>query len=510
MHIFSLFALSLVITCTFAVPISTTDTTIASGTGRLSWNSDSTINPTSVPSFTRKINLLINTQDQFWASPVIYDDLVVLAALSNNVYLIDANTGVVKKRVFLDIPFNAKNDIPENCNDINNPFTGVLSTPVIDTSTRIVYLTSKTYKAGTKSGLKNAIWKLHALSLDTLAEQPNFPIVLSGVSNGVTFNAGLELQRTGMLLMDGKIIFGFGSYCDVGNYHGWVFAIDKVTRRQQSYALASGSGQHGGGVWMAGMGASSTVSGSFYVSSGNGFGIPTLTPTPGRKAATMPLADSLIRFSTSSLIPQDFFTPNDTATLDAGDVDFGSGGNVLLPSQFGTSEHPNLIISAAKDGFVYVTDANDLGGFDGGAGLTNNIIQKLNVGNGGAANGIWGTPAVSPNDLMIYVASKDRPLQAFKWNGSQFVFSGATLDSLPFGMGSPLVTTTGTAVGTATVWVNDLGNTRLVAFNGIPDGSSTLQERLSIGCNVCKFSTPVAYKGRVYVGTCDGRFNVFG
>ena len=52
--------------------------------------------------------------------------------------------------------------------------------------------------------------------------------LLSGTAQnapGQTFDATTELQRPGLLLMDGVVYAGFGGHCDIAPYQGWVFGV---------------------------------------------------------------------------------------------------------------------------------------------------------------------------------------------------------------------------------------------------------------------------------------------
>jgi hypothetical protein len=55
----------------------------------------------------------------------------------------------------------------------------------------------------------------------------------------------------------------------------------------------------------------------------------------------------------------DSFTPHEQATMNANDLDLGSGGTILLPDQTGV--HPHLALSAGKNGTIYVVDRDNMG-----------------------------------------------------------------------------------------------------------------------------------------------------
>ena len=92
---------------------------------------------------------------------------------------------------------------------------GVTGTPVVDTSDNTEYFLSKTYVSGSSGP---AEYLMHALSVTTGAERPNFPVLISGVASNdphQTFDATYQLQRPGLLLMNGVVYAAFGSHCDM-------------------------------------------------------------------------------------------------------------------------------------------------------------------------------------------------------------------------------------------------------------------------------------------------------
>ena len=69
--------------------------------------------------------------------------------------------------------------------------------------------------------------------------------------------------------MNGTIYVAFASHCDLGPYHGWLFAYDETTLAQKSVYIATPNGGLGG-FWMSGAGVAADSSGNIYIPSGNG------------------------------------------------------------------------------------------------------------------------------------------------------------------------------------------------------------------------------------------------
>ncbi len=404
------------------------------------------------------------------------------------------------------------------CSDLV-PWRGSTATPVIDSSTNTVYLTHKTYDAN-----GNAVWYMDALDIATGNELQGWPVQLSGTADndaGLTFNAQDEDQRPGLLLMNGVIYAGFGSICDTYPFDGWVFGVS-TTSGQITARWASVTSGTGGGVWQSGVGLSSDGPGSILISTGNG-GAPSVA-APGSSPPSS-CGECIIRLDVQpngSLKPVDFFAPFDAAQLDQFDADFGSGGVVVLPDQyFGTSSVPHLAIAVGKEGYVYLLNRDDLGGYEQGPGGGDAVVQRL-----GAFGGVWGRPGVWPGDGgYVYIPTEccqsgGGQLDVYQYgqdaSGDPSLAQVATSsDVFGFGSGSPVITSDGTTSGSALVWIIWAANRQgqggqLRAYDPVPvNGHPVLRWSASIG-NATNYSIPGVGAGRLYVGTRDGDVLAFG
>lgn len=92
------------------------------------------------------------------AKPLVYTDdttekqVLIVAASSNRVYVLDAETGTLLKSRQLRKPYSEP-DLP--CGDLI-PETGVLGTPVIDKETGTLYLFAKGYPSNETTGPFNS------------------------------------------------------------------------------------------------------------------------------------------------------------------------------------------------------------------------------------------------------------------------------------------------------------------------------------------------------------------
>ncbi|MDX6717527.1 MAG: hypothetical protein QOH30_4085, partial [Baekduia sp.] len=280
---------------------------------------------------------------QVYAQPLVSAGHVLVATQRNQVSSFDAESGATRwsRKLLHPTPFNP---LDVSCSDLL-PDIGVTSTPVIDPATNTMYLTHKTYASGSSGA---ALYWLDALDVTTGVDRPGFPVQLQGAADnlpGVTFDAKYELQRPGLLLMNGVVYLGFGGHCDQGNYRGWVFGVKTDGTIKARWAAAYG----GAGIWQAGSGLMSDGPGRIYVSTGNGGSPIAPQATPGDV-----FGESVVRLAVQAdgtLNAMDFFAPYDAADLDLYDADFASGGVTSLRDDvFGTPQFPHVAVAVGKAG----------------------------------------------------------------------------------------------------------------------------------------------------------------
>ena len=99
---------------------------------------------------------------------------------------------------------------------------------------------------------------------------------------------------------------------------------------------------------------------------------------------------TLLRLAPKTLQVLDYFTPANLEELNANDLDYGSGGTLGF-----TFRNRDLIVSAGKDGTVYLLDAKSLGGADHRTPMFS--IKAGNDELSYASMGVWGAPATFVN-----------------------------------------------------------------------------------------------------------------
>jgi hypothetical protein len=87
------------------------------------------------------------------------------------------------------------------------------------------------------------------------------------------------------------------------------------------------------------------------------------------------IQESVVKVSPNLTGVLDLFTPSNQSSLDQGDVDFGSGGVLILPDQSGST--PHLAVAAGKDGSMYFMNEDNLGGY---STQGNNVLGTYNAG----------------------------------------------------------------------------------------------------------------------------------
>jgi len=388
------------------------------------------------------------------------------------------------------------------------PTIGATATPVIDVSKNVLFTV-----AMTKDTLGHYHHRLHALDLTTGAElfggpqevHATYPGTGDGSSGGtVTLDPGQYKSRPGLLLLNGVVYTSWGSHCDAGPYGGWLIGYNESTLAQTSVLDLIPNGSEGG-IWMSGAAPAADANGNIFLLTGNGTFDTTLSngfPSKGD------YGNAFVKISTSAgkLTVADYFTMDNTRSESGSDIDFGSGGLVLLPPLTNQTGHPvSLGVGAGKDGNIYVVNQANMGKFSKTA---DNIYQQMT---GAVPGGVWSSPAWFNGQL--YYGDVGDNLQAFRFsNGS---FTSASLS--PTGFGYPGTTPSISANGTSNgiVWAAENASPAVLhAYDAsnlgteLYNSSQAANGRDQFGSGN-KFVVPTIAAGKVYVGTTTG-VGVFG
>jgi len=397
-----------------------------------------------------------------------------------------------------------------------SPVLGITGTPVIDPASNTLFVVAESENTNTST----YIHRLHAISIitggDTMPPRviaASVPGSGSGATGGMlSFGPSHNLQRAGLLLLNGNVYIAWGSNDDKPIYHGWVMAYAESNLQQMAAAsfTPDGSASEGleGGVWMTGAAPAADSSGNIYLSVGNGTFDDTANAVPP-VAPNDDFGDSALKLS-SALAISDFFTPINQASLNENDVDVGSTAVVLLPDLAGSSP-THLMYCAGKDGFIYLMNRDSLGRYQASNG---GVVQYFKLSADTSGNGFRGSPAFFNNTL--YGAGDSDPLMAVSFNSATRQFATTPSfrsNEIYLGLGAtPSISAQGATNGI--VWVIDDGGEIAVlraynAANLVKLYDSSFQGARDTAGPVVKFSVPTVANGKVYIGTQTG-LDVYG
>ncbi len=407
---------------------------------------------------------------------------------------------------------------------------GVMGTPVIDLTTNTMYLVSgeEAYAATQQTGKTTYVFRLHALDITTGAEKFGGPVNIQasvpGTGNGsvagtLTFDPLFQIQRPGLLLLNGVVYLAFASENDAGPWHGWLFSYSAATLNKIDAFCTTPNGV-GGGIWMGGAGLAAEVNntakpyGRMFVATGNGT-FAASQPYTRQMEYGMSLLN--LDLSNGKFTVEDEFTPFNQASLDAQDGDLGSGGPVLLPTQVSaTGANVSTLVQIGKSGMFYILNRNNLGG----SGTTaDDVFQEVQTPQtGGTKNwgaGVWGSTAYFNNN--VYFEGTD-------WGGQNpltaYSFAKDVLSATPTSVGTdksyypgatPSISANKTTDGI--VWrlradgVAKNGPGILFAYNANSLATALYSSNTNLSRDnpggAVKYTVPTIANGKVYVGAVN-------
>jgi hypothetical protein len=463
-------------------------------------------------------------------------NVVYAATVNDTVYAFDADyadlTGPLWKRSFLSpgvVPIShtdlsAAGSCGGNYNDFSGNM-GIVGTPVIDPTPwpggadgdqGTIYMVARTKESG------HFFQRLHALDIRTGQDRPGSPVQISasvagtgdGNANGVVnFNPLTQNQRPGLALVNGIVYIGWASHCDLGPYHGWMMGYDATTLQQLAVYNDTPDGGNGG-IWMGGSPPSFDNSGNLFLSTGNG-----TIGANGDATNVRQRGESFLKLtrSGSTMAVSSYFTPYNYDQLEAGDIDLGSAGLLLMPGQ-GTT---NLAIGAGKQGRLYVVDRDNMGGVQ--AGSDSQIIQSIDVN---LNNKIMGGPVYwqGPDGTKrFYIWAANTTLKAYSFVGPGFNTTPQTSTMTASNPGAMLsISANGSTAGTGIVWAmcptNDANQQVVVGVLRALNAENPSQElwnstqnsaRDAIG-SYAKFNQATVTNGHVYLPTFSNKMLVYG
>ena len=393
--------------------------------------------------------------------------------------------------------------------DIPNEI-GITGTPVIDPVSGTIYVVAKTKEVS--GNTTSYVQRLHALDITTGAEKFGGPVVIqasvAGTGPGsqggqVPFGPLLENQRAALLLTNGVVYFGFSSHGDNPPYYGWLLGYNASTL-QRVFVHNSAPNVGKAGIWMDGDGPAVDASGNIYFITGDGV----LDANTGG----VDYGDCFMKVSPSGTV-LDYFSPSVQTTLDASNLDLGSGGGLLLPDQPGT--FPHEMVSAGKNGTIYLVNRDNMGHYNHTSDPDIQSLVNVFTNNLGQEGGNFSSPVYF--NSKVYFSPVQTTVQAFS-------LTNGLLSAKPTSQSSEVYAQRG---GTMAISAN--GNTNGILWTLQSNGTTVpgtlhaydatdlgkelynsdqagLRDTLDIWW---KFTTPVVANGKVFV-VSTGQLTAYG
>src|SRR5260370_1569124 len=306
-------------------------------------------------------------------------NVVYAAKTSNSVYALDADNGTQYWHVNLGTPI-ANTNYGSGCVDINGN-AGIVGTPVIDPSAGTLYVVNSLNNAGAFS------FMLHALNIATGADKTGSPVQITNTG----FSALAQNQRAALALSNGNVLIPFSSHCDMGTYHGFLFAYNAATLAKGAVFNTSPTG-NGNSLWMSGQGPAVDGSGNIYFVTSN-----------GTWDGVSNFSESFIKLN-SALTLADWFSAANHPNLDGGDLDLDTSGPLLVPPG-------SRLIMVGKSSTGYVIDSASLGHLRSAT-----AVQTIKLGGALHGSAVYWDCAV--NGPEVYMWAQGDNLKAFQFNGS--------------------------------------------------------------------------------------------
>ncbi|MGZ4414023.1 MAG: LamG-like jellyroll fold domain-containing protein, partial [Gaiellaceae bacterium] len=400
--------------------------------------------------------------------------------------------------------------------DIPNEI-GITGTPVIDSATGTLYVDAATKEVS--GGTTTYFHRLHALDITTGAERSGSPATIQasvpGTGTGsqggnLSFVPLRQNQRSALLLSNGVVYLGFSSRGDQEPFHGWVLGYNATTLQQVMVYCSTPNGDDGG-VWMSGDGVAADSAGSLYFITGDGL----FDASSGGND----YGDSFVKMNTAGTV-LDYFSPQVQSSLNSGDLDLGSGGVMLLPDQPGS--HPHEMVSAGKNGTIYLVDRDNMGHFNSNSDQIVQSITNIWTDVSGGEAGLFSTPAYFNGS--VYFSPIADTVQAFHLSNGLLTTTPTSHSAETY---DGTTSTFGSRGGTLAISANGNTNGILWALESKGDtapGILHAYDATNLGNELynssqagardtldpwLKFTIPVVANGRVYVASA-GQLSVYG
>ena len=384
---------------------------------------------------TRDLNFTGTIVGNVYAQPLYIEGgpsgpMVIAVTESNNVYALNAATGVIIWQRNVGTPITS--GLP--CGNISP--LGITGTPIVDLASRSLFLDAETTPSA-------GVFKhmIYSLNVDTGAINSGWPVDVNGAVSG--FDSSVQSERAALGIAGNIVYVPYGGrFGDCGSYRGRLVGVQMSNPGTvMNWATISTRA----GVWGPGGVASDGT--NTFVTTGNGSG-----------GATWSGSEAVIRLQPGPVFSgstTDYWAPANWASLDSTDTDLGGSGPILVDVPGATPSA--LVVALGKDGNAYLLNRSNLGGVSA-------PVASSHVGSGSIIQAA-ATYRTATSTYVVFRANSSTTT-AFKITAANppAITTGWTVSGS--GRSSPFVTSTD-GTNNAIVWVvGSAGDNRLHGYNG--------------------------------------------
>jgi outer membrane protein assembly factor BamB len=453
-------------------------------------------------------------------------NLLFVATMEDTVYAFDADAGGAPtwSRHLGTPALSSRNVGGDN---------GILSTPIIDRTTETMYLVARDCDPGRPPETPSCAHILFALDIRDSSTLRSMPI--SGQVNGdmgvVAFDPNAQWNRAGLALAGGRVYIAFTAGPNGGQheedfvYHGWVFgyAADRFEAPPTVHCTTPHA-KAGGGIWQSGNGLAVEGDDIFFAT-GNGIMGSMTQPPAAFPVRPRDEEDSVVKLSypNGAEVADVYYDDrpyhsdgNVFQYMESNDIDFASGGPMLIP---GTRR----LVASGKSGIVYNLDRDTmkpvqepLSAFTNPPLPTGQALYVFSWAVGPRVLGgpvIWRPDPVGTGDVgWVYFWPATDKLKAlrFDYGTETFATTAPLASSMPVApVGAMLsLSASGGRRGTGILWASSSPRADGVGHLWAIDAETLAVLWESDVPHYAKFVSPTVAAGRVFVassapGTAD-------
>ncbi len=436
-------------------------------------------------------------------------NVVFVATMHNGVYAFNAHQPGAAPlwHVNLGSPVTAPNANGCPSSNFTGPELGILSTPVIDQSSKTIYAVAATPVTG------GFVHYLHALNILTGQENPGSPVRIQASVPGTGYDnqggtvtlspSSTDIQRTALLLSNGSVYAGFGN-CGPDNdpWHGWVVGYSASNLQRQTLVFNSTPNGGQGGIWQSGRGLMADASGDLYFTTGNAtqYSQSDANVTTRSSTGDASIGNYPMRFMqlTSSGQFVGSYPPANYASLNDNDLDFSSSGPLLIPGQ-------NLVVAGGKDGNLYVFNPSNIG-------VPVQSFQATGVGACGF-NGCNQIHDLAYWNSNLYIWGTNDVLRSYSFSNGRFNTTPSSQNTLKLADTPASLAVSGYQAGNGIVWALTPDNA-LHAYQATNVATELWNSNQNASRDALPsaphYTEPTVANGRVYVATRSGQLTVYG